>query len=373
MSKTVFLRDGTKYHPTSEINLDMHNTLPPKNFIIQEAPMGGGLYLEEVGGFELPSHLYGNTERQSDRILSTFNERPATTGVLLSGEKGSGKTLLAKVISAKAAIEGCPTIIINQPWIGDKFNKLLQDINQPCVIFFDEFEKTYDSDKQEKLLTVLDGVFTSKKLFMLTCNDSFRIDRHMLNRPGRLYYALDFVGLSGEFVREYCRDNLKSQQFIDQVGQVVTLFDQFNFDMLKALVEEMNRYDESPRDALEMLNVKPRGDSNGRWDVSLTVGGVKIIDADMNNTWSGNPLQEGELEIYYNTAAATPAANDEEDSMDDLAAAVSGSRRAVFSQNDLQRIEPGVGRLIYANGDGEVVTFTRKREAIYDYRNSLVA
>ena len=358
---TVYMCKGTSWYPADEININMHPELPPGNYIIQVDSLTEQLYLENVDGFELPARLYGDTTRHSNRILNTFKERSLSTGVLLSGEKGSGKTLLAKVIAAQAAVDGVPTIVVNQPFRGDKFNKLIQDINQPCIIFFDEFEKVYDSEDQEKLLTLLDGVFPSKKLFMLTCNDTYRIDRHMLNRPGRLFYALDFVGLTPEFVREYCEENLKNQTYIDQVGQVATLFDQFNFDMLKAMVEEMNRYDESPRDVLEMLNVKPRGDQDGSWSVALSVKGSLVKDDDLDSsTWNGNPLQtRGTVDIYY----SIPATDDE----------CAAGGRAEFKQTDLVRIEPGVGRMVFTNGLDETVTFTRQRNQMYDYRSALLA
>ncbi len=40
----------------------------------------------------------------------------------------------------------------------------------------------------------------------------------------------------------------------------INSLNEFNFDMLKALVEEMNRYNETPTDALAMLNAKPEFD-----------------------------------------------------------------------------------------------------------------
>ena len=164
-------------------------------------------------------------------------DRDASTGVMLTGEKGSGKTLLAKNVSFEAAKQGIPTIIINAAWCGDAFNSLIQSIEQPAIILFDEFEKVYDKDDQQQILTLLDGVFPSKKLFVLTCNDKWRVDVHMRNRPGRIYYMLDFAGLDHDFIRDYCADNLKAQEHTEAVCKISSLFDEFNFDMLKALID----------------------------------------------------------------------------------------------------------------------------------------
>lgn len=354
---TVFLRRGTAFKPASEISLDMHPILPPDNYIIKVEQMTEQLYFDAVDSFKLPDRLYGNTQRQADRILNTFEHRDNSTGVLLSGEKGSGKTLLAKTISVYGAARGYPTIVINQPYVGDQFNELIQNVEQPAIVFFDEFEKVYDREDQEKLLTLLDGTFPTKKLFIFTVNDPWRIDTHMRNRPGRIFYMLDFKGLSVDFVREYCEENLDNQAHVDQVCQVAQMFNQFNFDMLKAMIEEMNRYKESAYDALEMLNTKPSGESEGEYDITLTIAG-KVVNNN-NGIWNGNPLAKmrGTIDIYYSCPE-----NDED---------CDGC--AEFTQSDLKRIEPGDGRIVFANNQGETVTFVQRRAAPYDYRSVLLA
>lgn len=366
---SAFFRNGNSFKPADEAKMDLVRLLPPSNFIIEVDRMTEQLFLEQVESFTLPLKLYGNTNRHADRILNTFADRAASTGVLLSGEKGSGKTLLAKTLSVHGAALGYPTIIVNAAWTGDKFNKLIQDINQPCIVFFDEFEKTYDSEHQESLLTLLDGTFSSKKLFVLTCNDSWRIDNHMRNRPGRIFYSLDFKGLDIEFVREYCADNLDNQRNIDQVCQVAAMFDQFNFDMLKAIIEDMNRYNESAYDTLEMLNTKPQGEKSGRYNMVLTVDGKsRLTDAAV---WDENPMSEQTFRVYFKMADDDAP---EEADCDRLVPSTSSHRNvAEFVQSDLKRIEPAEGRLVYVNAAGDVVVFTRIREKLYDYRSALMA
>jgi len=270
--------------------MDLHEALPAANYRVAQDAFGN-FFLEQIDNFEIPSKLYGNCLRHTDRIINSFWDRPAQTGVLLNGEKGSGKTLLAKNISSELAKVGVPTIVINSPWTGDAFFKLLQDIDQPCVILFDEFEKVYDREQQEEILTLLDGVFASKKLYLLTCNDKWRIDSHMRNRPGRIFYLLDFKGLDVQFIREYCEDNLVNKEHIESICTLTQVYGQFNFDMLKALVEEMNRYGEAPLEALEMLNAKPEYDDGGDYEVSVVHQG-KVLEKKRiyNKSFKGNPL-----------------------------------------------------------------------------------
>lgn len=299
-STSYFLKAGTTFRVSSKEALDLHEALPPGNYTVGQDPMGN-FFLEQIESFSIPKKLYGDTTRHTGRIISTFFDRSQSTGVMLNGEKGSGKTLLAKNISAELAAQGVPTIVINRAWVGDGFFKLLQDITQPCVILFDEFEKVYDRDGQEAILTLLDGVFGSKKLYLITCNDKWRVDQHMRNRPGRIYYMLDFKGLGPDFIHEYCTDNLKaeSQHYIDNIVSIASLFSEFNFDMLKALVEEMNRYNESPADALTMLNAKPEFDSGTSYDIKLIYNGKEVVEGVYPEQFEGNPLRSNGVGVEF--------------------------------------------------------------------------
>jgi hypothetical protein len=306
---TFYIKNGTSYRPTDEANVNIHTTLPVGNYIIKQ-DMFGNMFFDTVDPFVVNFKRYGNNPRHTRRILDTFNRRDVSTGVMLAGEKGSGKSLLAKTVSIEAADTGVPTIIINSSWRGDKFNTLIQSVEQPAVILFDEFEKVYDGNEQEEILTLLDGVFPTKKLFIFTCNDKWRVNVNMRNRPGRIFYMLDFDGLDETFVREYCTDNLHAIEHISTICRIIRMFHKFNFDMLKALVEEMNRYGEPPQVALEMLNVRPEFDeTEGKYTLELTCGTETFKLR--NDTYSGNPLKLEFWVEYYRNETETPV--DEED------------------------------------------------------------
>jgi len=251
MSKFFFNKVGNQFFITPKVKLDLHESLPIGTYCINYHPCRKEYFLETIDDFQLKGKIYGDVLKNSDRILNTFLDRPKSTGVLLVGEKGSGKTLLAQYISTAAAKEkAIPTIVINKPYHGDEFNLFLQSIQEPVVILMDEFEKVYtmngDENYQEQILTLFDGVYSSQKLFLLTCNNKYLMDEHMMNRPGRLYYMLEFNGLEASFVEGYCRDNLLRKEYIPAITAISALFDSFNFDMLKAMVEDMNRYNEEP-------------------------------------------------------------------------------------------------------------------------------
>jgi hypothetical protein len=358
---SYFLKSGNTFRVSTKEAMDLHEKLPAGNYVVKEMPMDGPLYLEHIESFEIKGKRYGDLDKNTDRILSTFMDRTASTGVMLAGEKGSGKSLLAKNL----AIEGAkrldiPCIVINAPWVGDKFNAFMQMIEQPCMVLFDEFEKVYDSDDQERALTLLDGVFPSKKLFVLTCNDKWRIDQHMRNRPGRLFYMLDYKGLDANFITEYCNDNLKPslQKHTEKLCQIAALFAQFNFDMLKATVEEMNRYDEAPEDALRMLNVKPEFDSGNKFTMKVIKNGEEVQENDMERAeWSGNPLQ-GNVNVHI---------KEYDGSTDDEGDAEWEWATIRFAPSDIKKIDSQAGKFVFANTDGIQLVLSKVKEKTYSY------
>jgi hypothetical protein len=249
---TNFIRTGKIYRTLSGKPEDVTQNLPSQTYLLRENTHG--FYFEVADDFKQPEKIYGDCLKHSSRIINTFRCRKRNTGVMLVGEQGSGKTLLARQICIDS---GMPTIIVNSPLCGDSFNSLLTSITQPCIILLDEFEKVYHRDLQEKLLSLLDGTFQSEKLFLFTSNDKWGLHQNLKNRPGRIHYLLEFSGVSEDFIREYCQDNLSDKSRISDVIDVSLKFDSFSFDMLAAIVQEMNMYNDSVKDLLRILNVRP--------------------------------------------------------------------------------------------------------------------
>ena len=294
---SYYMKSGNTFRIATKESMDLHESLPAGNYVVKQDQFEN-FFIERIEDFDVPSKMYGDTLRNTDRIINSYWNRDKSTGVMLVGEKGSGKTLLSKNICVEMAKQNVPTIVINAPWCGDKFNTLIQSIQQPCVVMFDEFEKVYNHEQQEELLTLLDGIYSTKKLFMLTSNDKWRVDSHMRNRPGRIFYMVDFKGLDPDFIREFCVDNLGNQAHTNTIVNIASVFSAFNFDMLKALVEEMNRYNETPQEAMRILNVKAEFDGGAQYNVELYKGDLKP-ERVSPSVWSGAPLSTKSIDVNY--------------------------------------------------------------------------
>jgi SpoVK/Ycf46/Vps4 family AAA+-type ATPase len=353
---SYYMKSGNTFRIATKESMDLHEVLPAGNYVVKQDPFEN-FYIEQIENFDVPTKMYGDTIRNTERIISSFWNREKSTGVMLVGEKGSGKTLLSKNICIELAKQSVPTIVINAAWHGDKFNTLIQSIQQPCIVMFDEFEKVYNHDEQEALLTLLDGIYSTKKLFLLTSNDKWRVDGHMRNRPGRIFYMIDFKGLDETFIREYCYDNLAKPDLktVDTIVNISSVFAAFNFDMLKAMIEEMNRYNESPQEAMRILNVKAEFDSGAAYSVEIYRGDRKA-DRNSPSIWNGTPLSTKEICVSYwfkskrkadsepvpkNQTLAVTLDSDDEDDED------SGWNEREFGTDDLVKFNNKTGQFIF--------------------------
>ena len=365
MSK--ILQKGSIFDVMDDEEYTFHEQLPPRVYVIKQNDLSKVYYFEKIDDFVIPEKIYGDVDIKAYRILRTFLDRPLSTGVLLSGVKGSGKTLLAKRTSVIAATNEIPTIVINQPHHGDGFNSFIQSINGPAVIFFDEFEKVYDYRQQNKILTLLDGVFPTKKLFIITANSINDLSHFLVNRPGRIYYNFKFDTLSPKSITEFCEDTIENKEHIPGIVKYATIFPFFTFDMLNTVVEEMNRYNEDLQSALKYLNVEPemRQDDTHKLLISFNRSD-KVYTLEEN--WRKFNPNDFNYSVYYEDDDKLYDSDDKE-----IFQSMSGNDEALdFDSRVLTAFDQKEHKFVYTiEKEGNVAELIIIRNKKYDYKSEL--
>ena len=121
-------------------------------------------------------------------------------GILLIGESGNGKTLMAKALSTEIDI---PFLSIGDELNEDTSIKSIREVfdearkKSPCIVFIDELDKLsdkcdfFDSSTRDlnpitrELLTQMDGFKTNSGIIVIaTANSRSKLDKHLL-RSGR--------------------------------------------------------------------------------------------------------------------------------------------------------------------------------------------
>lgn len=214
-----------------------------------------GFYLKYLQkSFELPEKIYGKNKKNADKVFNTYSSKPSSTGALFVGGKGNGKTLLSKMIANKALDVKIPVVIIDSDFDGQNIVPFLSSLGNTCLVF-DEFEKVFQEDAQMALLSLFDGIYSAKRLILLTANSEHKINNFLINRPGRILYKFTFGKVPDEVIREICADNNIPAPFIADLIEVVKRTFEFSIDSLNAIIEEYLRYQEPLFEILESLNI----------------------------------------------------------------------------------------------------------------------
>lgn len=205
-----------------------------------------GWFLQKYDMPEISEKVYGVHLPKVQKVLSAFSRAERNFGVILSGAKGIGKSLFAKLLSAEAMKNSLPLIIVTSyiPGIAD----FLTSIQQEVVVLFDEFDKTFcnghhndAADPQSEMLTLFDGFSAGKKLFVITCNELRGLNDYLVNRPGRFHYHLRFEYPTDAEIREYFTDKL-DEQYHGEIDKIVSFAQRvpLNYDCMRAIAFELS-------------------------------------------------------------------------------------------------------------------------------------
>ena len=204
-----------------------------------------GYYLNKVGDkLNTPNKVYGRVGQRVEKIMTSYNAATSSFGVLMSGDKGSGKTMTSSMVANRAIEElNLPVILVEDSFDPSSLASFIQKIGE-CVLFFDEFGKRFNDKQGEQgeLLSLMDGTGSCKRLVMLTENERSDINRYMLNRPGRLHYHFQYGKLDLDTIEEFCKEHELEEEVIQKIHLRCEMSREFSFDVLQALVKEYKLY-----------------------------------------------------------------------------------------------------------------------------------
>lgn len=222
-----------------------HEKLPIGVYLMQYDERSGEYYLIAKEPFKLPSKVYGDHNIVKRWLKSWEHNSEKNLGILLSGTKGTGKTITAQKFCIEAKM---PVILVNTAHGGGYakgFNNFLSDpIFSNSIIFIDEFEKVYtDRSEQSELLSLLDGTFMTKLIFLLTVNEN-RLNDYLNNRLNRIKYHKTYGDLEGEVVEEVIEDLLINKEHKSSIYKFFERINLCTFDLLVNVIKEMNLFNE---------------------------------------------------------------------------------------------------------------------------------
>lgn len=213
------------------------------------------VFLEEDKAFEFPEKYYlsKDDEKFINKVITTYNKTDKLTiGTMLSGMKGSGKTLMAKKIAVKSNL---PIIVIDKSVDSGEIEDFFAKINTNVCIIMDEIDKYW---RTQYLLGFLDGVKpTCKKLLVCTCNDEKEVNDYLNDRCSRIRYKKKFNALTKDAVlgilSDIIEDKEKAKSATEFIYSHITVV---SYDNVIIFGEEiLNFPDESYESILADMNI----------------------------------------------------------------------------------------------------------------------
>lgn len=267
-------------------SIQLLTSLPPQTYLVNFDKQTG-FFLSKYADIQVSEKMYGVHNNKLTKVMSAFDVFERNLGVILSGDKGIGKSSFAKLLAVECVNSGIPVVIVNTyiPGIAE----YLASFDQTVMVLFDEFDKTFKSgkdssrDAQAEMLTLFDGLAQGKKMFVVTCNALTGLNDFLVNRPGRFHYHFRFGYPTAEDIREYLSDKV-DEKYHSEINRVVSFSRKLdlNYDCLRAIAFELNT-GISFKDAILDLNIiKEDGRIYNKYSVKVYLSNGDILETKTN-------------------------------------------------------------------------------------------
>lgn len=269
----TYLKIGTTFRVFDD-SVTHFDHLPVATYVVEFDP-NSGFSLRATDDLTAAGRLYGNHAARVDRIMRTYQRTDRSLGVLLTGDKGMGKSLLIRLLAGRALQAGVPVIRVTRPAPG--IADFLDSLGEVMVVL-DEFEKVFpleDADcmsQQDQFLPLFDGLSEAKRLYAVSANQTRDLSDYLLNRPGRFHYHLQVSYPTPDECRAYLTDQAPSASVLE-VDKVVALTHRMpmNYDHLRAVAFEMES-GEPLESFINDLNIKRSPSTSWRFTVHVSDG-----------------------------------------------------------------------------------------------------
>jgi hypothetical protein len=232
----IILADEGPYITLSSINL--HNKIdkvPPAVYRVGNKD-DELVLIKDREKFKVPTKRYGQHDAYKSKFIRTYGETPGTTGVLLTGLKGSGKSLLAEdTINEVIAKLQRPCLMITGAIPAPVIKRLITAMG-PCVVYFDEFGKYYEDKEREHMLTLFSDSDLQGVMFIVTSNHIHELSDYMIHRPGRFLYKINYEGMQEDAVLEVIEELKLAPAILTYILDYCKCH-RISFDMLRVVAK----------------------------------------------------------------------------------------------------------------------------------------
>lgn len=275
---------------TNELPLD-HLPGAVYEIVIETSPLTGISikYNKVAATFKVPEKRFGKHNIHLERIKADYDRHNPSMGVLLQGLKGSGKSMFAEDLGNWAIGQGLPVVMVTQA-IGQDLLRYILTAVGPCILYFDEFGKTYSSEDRAKLLSLFSDSTLTGVLFVITGNEKSEFTDAIYDRPGRFRYRLEFGDLKTDAAEEVGNYYHLTEDLKVGLARYVSTHS-VSYDMLCTLCTMVRglESDEAVAEHLSILNI-PRWGRAEPTVSALSIGGVEQRIRTGSFEWDGKTL-----------------------------------------------------------------------------------
>ena len=71
---SYYMKSGNTFRIATKESMDLHEILPVGNYVVKQDQFEN-FYIEQIEDFDVPAKMYGDTLRNTDRIINSFWKR----------------------------------------------------------------------------------------------------------------------------------------------------------------------------------------------------------------------------------------------------------------------------------------------------------